>query len=184
MELLESIERINKRLRDQYGIEDTGESTWRVVFSEDEIEKKLSNFTDEGFELLTPIVVERPKYRQWINQKYVLERATPVLNERDRVILDKKYSYEPVWVFEDNHGKPLPPKWEAIVVIINTIHKNAAQAVGVKYKDPESNKDEALEQKEIRLQKLQEDLFGNETEVGDALAHKQAIVVPGPKSIQ
>lgn len=38
--------------------------------------------------------------------------------------------------------------------------------------------------KKMRVDALQQDLFGNETETGDALAHGDAIVVPGPGSIQ
>jgi hypothetical protein len=49
-------------------------------------------------------------------------------------------------------------------------------AVGAKYKDPESH--EPIAAKAERNAKIEEELFGNESYVGDALAHKQAVVVP------
>ena len=51
MELRESIESINKKLLEEYGTEFTTSPRFRVVFSEDQYEKRLTDFTDEGFEL-------------------------------------------------------------------------------------------------------------------------------------
>jgi hypothetical protein len=41
------------------------------------------------------------------------------------------------------------------------------------YIDPDNDQPE--EKREERLKKLQDDLFGNETSVGDALAHRQGV---------
>ncbi len=173
---MESIEMLNERLLNNYGKFEFV-PLWRVVYSDDQFEKRLSWFTDEGFQLLTPVMKELPKYKQWIHNKYLLERAMPVpmINEQE---LTGKISYEPVWVFEDGHGNPLPPKWEVIQLVIHSVYQASAMSVGAKYKDPENDPNEALEIKNQRIIKLEEELFGNESEVGDALKYRQGVVVP------
>jgi len=176
---LERIETINQRLKENYGLFDvTNHPIWRVVWSEDELEKRWVQHTAEGLDLLTPRVEERPKYRQWIQSKYVLERLTvyPDFVNRDTV---EKLTYEPVWVFEDNKGNALPPKWQAIYVIIEQIHTQAKKTMGVKYQDP--NVVDPKDAKEKQLQdviELERELFGNETDVGTSLAYKEGISVP------
>jgi len=177
MQYIEPVDKLNERLARDYGYFDGTMPQWRIVWSDDEFELRETNFTSEGFELLTPMVVELPKYRQWAPHKFILERALPIPQYVETDLISK-YSYEPVWVFEDINGNPLPPRWEAILLIIRSVYIAAAKSIGAKYKDPETEFDEAMEIRKQRLIKLEEDLFGNETTTGDALAHKQAIVVP------
>src|SRR6476646_3306382 len=113
----EPIEVINLRLKEVYSTAWNGNPIWRVVWSEDQFEKRLTKFTDGGIELLKAEVRELPKYRQWIHNKYVLERYVMVTDER----LTEKASYEPIHVFEDKNGNPLPPKWEACEWVIKTL---------------------------------------------------------------
>ena len=49
-----------------------------------------------------------------------------------------------------------------------------------KYKDPISglSQDDYIEMKAQEIQCLQDELFGNETDTGDALAHGEAVIVP------
>src|ERR1035437_5550442 len=105
MELRETIESINKKLKEEYGTEFGNSPRFRVVFSEDQYEKRMTDFTDEGFELITPEVRLLPKYKQWIREKYILERLIPVTGETDLVV---KVSYEPAWVFQNKKGDYLP----------------------------------------------------------------------------
>lgn len=174
MQLLEKIETINARLLENYGrFETTNYQLWRVVWSEDELEKRWVSHTREGLDLLQPRVEERPKYRQWVQSKYILERLTvyPDFVKRDIV---EPLTYEPVWVFEDNKGNALPPKWEAIFLIIEQVHNQAKKTVGVKYKDPDMDPDKKLED----IIRLEEELFGNESDVGTSLSYKEGISVP------
>jgi hypothetical protein len=177
---MESVKILNERLSRDYGYFDGTMPQWRIVWSEDQLEKRRITHTKEGFELLNVLVQEVPKYRQWIHNKYILERALPIpaLVETDLV---NKFSYEPVWTFEDKDGEPLPPRWDVITIVIESIYRAAAASIGAKYKNPdedEKDPDVAIEAKKKRLDLLQEELFGNETETGDALAHKQGIIVP------
>ena len=171
MELIESIEQINSSLVREFGKEFNGEPRFRVVFSEDQYEKRLTDFTDFGFKLLVPEVRVLPKYH-YIHQRYVLERLIPVLGETDLVT---NISYEPAWVFQDSDGNYLPPRFDACRFVIETIYSQLnSDGMYTKYKDP-------LDDAEIRKQRIldtEKELFGNETPVGDALAHKYGVVVP------
>jgi hypothetical protein len=168
----EDLRLINRRLLDCYGRTENLPN-FRLVWSDDEFERRRITHTPEGLALLVPVVQEVPKYKQWIHAKYVLERLTvvPQIAESDLV---EKLSYEPIWVFEDAAGRALNPVWSAIIFVLEQLSYNVAHAGMTKYPD----KGETVEEKELRLKELQRELFGNETDTGDALAHKEGIVVP------
>lgn len=180
MELTEPIESINKQLIEEFGIDSiTGRAMWRVVWSEDQFEKRKMEVTDEGLQLLHPEVREVPKYRQWVKERFVLENLTiiPVINQDE--LPTSKYSYEPIWIFETQAGVYLPPKFEAAKLVVDAVYIAKGRTDFVRYKDPDSDTEEAKENHKKRVDGLVADLFGNETETGDALAHGEAIVVPG-----
>src|SRR3990167_6442773 len=115
MELAESVERINKSLIDIFGKDTiTGIAIWRVVYSENEFEKRFGTYNDispAGIFLRTVTEVrEVPKYRQWVQYKYILERLTLIPEISADDLPTPKLSYEPLWVFEDKFGNYLPPK--------------------------------------------------------------------------
>jgi hypothetical protein len=175
----EKVETINRRLHDHYGeTESRGErlANFRIVFSEDQFEMRRTTHTDEGFELIRPEVRLLPKYRQWIHRKYVLERLTvvPYINEAE--LPDSKLSYEPIWVFEDRLGQAITPVWAVAKLVVDGIHK-AMENAGVYTKYPDKN--ETKEQVEHRLKTIEDSLFENESDVGDALATKNAISMAG-----
>lgn len=185
MELTEPVEKINQQLSDRFGIDTiTGLPMWRVVFSDDQFERRLGTYDDYtpgGLYIRTVIEVRTvPKYRQWIHHKYVLESLVliPEMNQKD--LPATKMSYEPIYVFQTDKGDYLPPKMNACEFVIQTI--NAVKGIGKVniYKDPEAglSSKELLAQKNERINKLQEELFGNETDISDSLAHSEGIVVP------
>jgi len=170
---------INRKLSDTYGkFDTTDKAVWRIVWSEDQVEKRWMTHTREGFELQQPEVQEVPKYRQWIQEKYVLERivAIPEFVENELV---EQISYEPVWVFEDKTGKPLPPIWPAVHLIVEQVYKQAAKVTGAKYKDPEVVDPKMTKEDQLaRVDRLVKEMFGDETDTGDALAYKEGVTVP------
>lgn len=176
---IEPLEVINRRLVDHYGAtEERGVSrpNFRIVWSEDQMEMRRTEFTDEGFQLLVPEVRNLPKYRQWVKEKWVLERLTvvPFINEAD--LPASKLSYEPIWVFEDAKGRALPPAWVIAQFVVDGIHQAMEQAgVYTKYKD----KNETPEEKRLRLKAIEDEMFANETRTGDSLAHKEGISMVG-----
>lgn len=178
--LPEPLEVLNRRLEEIYGKYLDGKPMFRVVWSEDQMEHRLMTTTKDGFQLLEPVIEEVPKYRQWVQEKYILEGLQEVPSFQQKEI-GAKISYESIWVFEDKRGFPLPPIWSAIQLILETMRANI-EGRGAKYEDSLrelSDPKIAHEVKEQRLKKLEEELFGNETSLGDDLAHKVAIVVPG-----
>lgn len=178
MELTESIESINKQLVDLFGIDTiTGQSMFRIVWSEDQFEKRLTDCTDKGIVLPYPEVRLLPKYRQWVQEKYVLERLVliPEINKDD--LPTSKLSYEPLWVFMDENGFPLPPTLWAAKFCVDAVYAALGKKSMAKYIDEEAKN--PIEYREARVNKLQSELFGNETSVGDALAYKSGVGYTG-----
>lgn len=182
---LERVESINRQLKESFGIDTaSGEPIWRVVWSEDQFEYRLgtySDYTEGGIYLRTVTEVRYvPKYRQWIPEKYVLERLVVIPGPSVAELPAVKTTYEPIHIFEDANRNPLPPRFDACEFVIHLVYKAQGISSVGKYKDPMAGLDtkELIEAKNAELQKLQDDLFGNETDTGDALAHKEAIIVP------
>lgn len=169
---------LNRRLVDKYGvIED--KPYFRLRWSEDLLEKRWMTHTNEGFELLNPEVREVKKYGHYIRDRYVLEglNAVPFFGQGDDRI--EQVTYEPVFVFEDKHGNYLPPRWDVIWFVLENLRNCQEHNTGtVKYRDPESTPEEAAEAKLQRLKAIEEYLWGNETQVTDALTYGQGVVVP------
>lgn len=172
MELSESIEYINKRLVAEFGLEWDGQPRWRVVFSDDQFELRWTNFSDSGMELINPEVRMLPKYKQYIRERYILERLVPVVQPSDLV---SKISYEPAWTFMDDNGKYLPPYFEGCKFVIESVYsKIEKKGTHVRYRDP--SKDPG--HKERELSKIERDLFGNETSTTDSLHAREGVVNP------
>lgn len=189
MELTESIESINNQLIELFGIDTvTGDPIWRVVFSEDQFEKRYGEYTDytsSGLYLSTVREVrEVPKYRQWIREKYVLERLVVIPLTDMPELPTTKISYEPIFVFEGINDNYLPPKLDVAKFVIDSIYaaqygtKNLAR-----YKDPETDQEAHLEIRKKEIEGIMEYLYGDESNLmGQTLSRNQgggeAVVVP------
>lgn len=172
MLLLEPIDVINKRLEDHFGKFENGEANYRVSWAEDQVEKKITKESSGGILLMFPEVHEVKKY-SYIKNKYILEQLTPVPSGAG---LTTKLSYECIWTFQNIHGEPVAPKWEAIYILITTIQEKMieAQKPYALYKQPmeQSNTAEGIA---YRASKLQELLYGNETPLTDSLGMDSAV---------
>ena len=171
---MEQIQTLNERLEERYGKADNSAPNWRIVFSEEIVEKRLGTFDDftrEGVYLRTVTEFrEVPKYKQWIHNKWILERLTVVPYFQQEELLTK-LSYEPIWVFEDSRGNPLPPVWDAIELIIRSVYHSMTASKYPKYHDTSGSPEERLN----RIQDLEEALWGNESTISDALAYREGI---------
>jgi hypothetical protein len=173
---MESIETLNQRLIDHFGKDsDTNRPMFRIVWSDEQTEKRLVDMTEHGVQMLFPEVRELMKY-PYIKHLYVLERLVVVPFENNDELLGKKLSYEPLWVYCDDNRNPIPPIWDATKFIIDTLYAALGKKSLAKYIDDEKNTTE--EGRHQRIKELQLELFGNETETSDALRYKQGIVVP------
>ena len=133
--MAEKIETVNDYLRDNFGIDtDDSEPIFRVVWSNDQYEKRETKYTDTGIELLHSEVRLLPKY-QWIKDMYVLERRVivPELNIKELAALKK--SYEPLWVFVGADGFPVPPTISGCKFVIDTLYAYLGKQSMAKYKD-------------------------------------------------
>lgn len=176
MELTEPILDINRHLVNYFGIDTvSGLPMFRVVYSEDQYEKRLTKYSDGGIELLHAEVRLLPKYKQWIQNKYLIERLVVVPDVNVAELAAQKLSYEPIYVFEDAQGNYLPPKTNGCKFVIDTMYAAMGKSSLVKYVDDEATDPDF---KEKRVRELQAELFGNETEVGTALAHGYGVTVP------
>lgn len=168
---------INNQLRSRYGIStDDKRSIIRLVWSNDQLENRKSKFTPEGIELLHARVMEFQKYGIiGVVDRWVLERLV-VVPEFQQDEIGVKTSYEPIWVFQDKDGNPLPPRLDACLLIVNSLYA----ALGKKSLRNYIDENDTPEAKEARVKRLEEELFGNETKTTDALAHGTGISQSGP----
>jgi hypothetical protein len=165
---MEKVESLNRQLTDEYGLDSsTGRSIFRIVWANDQLEKRLTDTLDSGIQLLYPIVREVKKY-SYLKDLWVLERLVVVPDINQSELPTSKLSYEPVWAYRD-----APPDWMGTKFIVDTLYAALGKKSMAKYVEPASAQD-----REKRISKLQEELFGNETEVTDALTYKEGIVVP------
>lgn len=169
----ESIEFINERLKDNFGIDTlTGLPIWRVVWTTDQLEKRLSKITETGIELLHPKVIEMKKYIPSLQNRYVLEQLVVVPEFQQKEILTA-VSYEPMFFFEDKNNNPQPVFYRICEFIIYSIlFAKGETGTLAKYKDDPD------EERQKELDKMLELFFGNETAVTDALQVREGIVVP------
>jgi hypothetical protein len=188
MELAEPIESINNQLRSLFGLDSmTGRAMFRVVWSEDQYEMRKTDRTDTGIQLLTPIVKELPKYKQWITEKYVLERLVIIPESNQDELPTSKLSYEPLWVFKTKDNGYVPPTLWACKFIIDTLYAALGKQSLVKYVDEESKHPQ--ETKEKRISKLEEELFGDEsfllgrTITGEASAMPQSYKIAQKENV-
>ena len=166
IQLPSDVKVINDRLKDYFGKFEDGSPNFRVVWSDNEQEKRKTSQTESGFSLASPIVQTVPKY-SYIKERFILERIVPIPVQH-ATELTTKLSYEPIWVFETSSGDALPVNWEVVNILIRTLLDQQIYKKGP-YKIPEGEGN-TTEELNHRASKLEEVLYGNETSVGDALA--------------
>lgn len=173
---METLEALNKRLSDNYGLFEDGRPNYRIVWSDDQVEKRFGTFpkyTESGIFLGNTTEVREVLKYPYLAHQFVLEKLMPVPNLNVEE-LGLRLSYEPLWGFRDRFGNPVKPTWLGIEFLITTIRENSQKHNGVKYPTPELEL-QTLEAQFERQKLLEEELFGNETPVGDALKWDSAV---------
>lgn len=163
MELTEPIESINRQLVDIFGLDtESGLPIFRIAATWDQFEKRLCSYSPEGFQLLYPQVREVYKYAQNdpdYRDKYVLERLVVVPAMQTEEIPTSIKSYEPLYFFADRNNNPLPPKFEICKFMIDTLYAALGKKSLAKYVD----EDITPEAKQERINRLMEQLYGDES---------------------
>lgn len=155
---MESIESLNQRLSDHFGLDTTSNRPmFRIVWSNDQTEKRMVDTLDSGIHLLFPEIREVKKYSH-IKDFYVLERLVIIPEFQQKELAGLQVSYEPLWVFRDARNNPLPPKWEVAKIIVDTLYAALGKKSLAKYKE-----DVNPDIQEKRIAQIQEELFGDES---------------------
>ncbi len=109
---------INRRLRDNYGIDiASDQQKYRIVWSEDMLEKRRGLFTDyvPNTNILIRTVHEIRLVKKYqFEPQYVLEHLIPNVCNSE---INERLSYEPLWTFGDKRELV----WRAIELLIKFI---------------------------------------------------------------
>lgn len=174
------VDRINSQLINHFGIDtSTGKPMWKVVWSDDQLEMRKMDFNDNGVPLLYPEVREVKKFA-YIEHKWILVQLVAVPEVCQEELAGAKLSYECLFIFETETGQALPPNFEACQFVIDLVNATKGKGNLSKYKD---NSD-SPEVKEKRINKLCEELFGDENATTDALAYREGVGYTGPSKIE
>lgn len=166
------IKKLNRQLESHFGIDtESMRPMWRVSWSDDQYEKRMTDCTDGGIFLLTPEVRELPKY-QWIKAKWILENLVAVPDMHRNELAEIKVSYECIYAFPE--GKI--PSFEALKFLVDLIYSVKGKASMRKYVDPDA--DHPLEKQQQRVDRLMEELFGDESGLEGKTFRGEGIVVP------
>lgn len=176
---------LNKRLADHFGLYLDGQPNWRVVWSENQLEKRFGTYEDRTPEGLfirrVTEVREVPKYKQYIHNRYILERLLPVPSNDPEGAPVTKLTYEPLWVFEGSAGQPIPPTFEACKFIVDKV-VDAMAKPGVHAQYKETNDDVRREDK-AEFDHIHEALFGSESSIADALHYGKGVFIDATKRL-
>ncbi len=172
------IELLNQLLLREYGDDLQGNPIWRVVWSNDQTETRITTALDSGVQLLFPEAQEKKKY-PWIKDRWILERlvVVPEIHKKELVV---PISYECMWKFQTPDGNyPLKPNFAAC----QWVHDLVMAAMGkkslkAKYVDPEY--ENPVEAKEARLKELCEALYGDESDLMLRTVTGEAVAYTGP----
>jgi hypothetical protein len=186
MELTEPVDSINKQITDLFGVDTvTGRPMYRISFSEDQYEKRLGTYDDytrEGIYLRTVTEVrEVPKYKQWIHDKYIIERLTVVPSINAEELPTSRLSYECIFVFENFKGEYLPPRIDVAKIVIDTLHAGMGKSNMARYKDDYSQYTEEARNK--RINEIMEYLW-DPSDYADAAIAGEGIAVPSTYEVK
>jgi len=173
---------INNQLREEFGIDtESTDPIWRISWSNDQFEHRLTDRTPEGLVMLSPQLSILPKY-QHVRDRWILERLVIVPDFQAFELGGKKVSYECVWKFEGRRKEPVPPMFPACQFIINLIFAAQGHRPMPKYIDPEST--EPIEEQKKRIDNLVEELFGDESNLLGMTVTGEAVAYTGPSKIE
>lgn len=175
-ELPAEIKKINRQLESHFGINtDDMRPMWRVSWSDDQFEKRMTDRTDTGIILLHPEVRELPKY-QWVKERWILERLTAVPESQIKELAGAKTSWECVWAFASKDTtQPVQPSFTACKFVIDLIHAASGEGSMAKYLNPEDSDPEAAAK---RVAAIELELFGDESGLLGKTFKGEGIVVP------
>lgn len=181
--LPQDIQDINEKLKRHFGVDtESGQPIWRVSWSNDQYEKRLTEYTDEGLKLLFPEVRELPKY-QWCRDRWIIERLVLIPDVHLGELPTQKKSYECMQYFEHfKTGDAIIPSFEACKFIVDTVYA-AMSKRGMRHYVEDLAK-ETPEKREERINKIQDELFGDESSLLGRTITGEAVAYTGEPKIE
>ncbi len=178
-----AVQQINRQLIEEYGIDsDGGGAIWRVSWSNDQYEKRLSTHSAKGIQLLHPEVINLPKY-QWIKDRWILERLCLVPDVNVGDLPTTRKSYECMWKFENAYTEEaLPPNYTVAKFVADTVYASLGKSSMAKYVDEEAKN--PIDSREQRIAKLTEELFGDESSLLGRTVTGEAVAYTGEPKIK
>ncbi len=180
-------ESINAQLVDSFGSDTlSGMPIWRVSWAPSQFEKRYGTWEDYGqggiFLRRVTEMREMCKYPH-LQEHYVLERLVLVPPHQQVELCGARISYEPIHPFWNNKMEPLPPNWEVCQIIVQTIYFRLGKGPDptAMYDDPEADGNNGLEAKKVRVAKILNSLYGNDTAVSDALTYGTGVFLDSTK---
>ncbi len=172
---MENVVLINKKLREIYGVSLDNKPKYRLVWSEDLIEKrigKVEKYTPNGIYLGTEDGVHELKKYSYLKDRYILETYDPAF--KANVELANSDGYEPLFVFQKN-GEYLKPYYWACEFIINTILGRGY----VKRTESMDSREELSKEEKERMEYF--DFLSQEgsSDLGQKFRYGEAIILPG-----
>ena len=118
------VEELNTRLAERYGKNLLGQPHFRLVWSEDVHEIRVGTFNEFYGHVFLRTIKGAKKCRKYnyINNRWILEvwKKFPPSSE-----MPEPDNYEPLYVFEDKNGQPLPVIWKVLEIVCwNFMHPN------------------------------------------------------------
>jgi hypothetical protein len=121
---------INQKLADTYGTDWLKQPLYRIIWSADQIEKRLGTFNDyiPGTNVFIRKVTEVRECRKYpgFDPQWCLEKL--FFNQHNDEILDNDTlnpstcTYEPLWMFGFENGRAKRPVWLAVQFLINKVN--------------------------------------------------------------
>lgn len=172
---MENVTLINKKLKELYGTALDRTPKYRVVWSEDLIEKRIGRidkYTANGIYLGSEDGIHEVKKYSYIKDRYILETYDPAFKANQE--LARSDGYEPIFVF-DKRGEYLKPYLWACEFIINAIlnRSNVKRTEKMDESDDRALMD--LEQAEYFDFLTQE----GTSPLGSRFSNKEAVILPG-----
>lgn len=181
-------EEFNRRLKEKMGVDTvTGLQMWRVSWAPDQYNKVLANFKDfspSGI-LIREVreVREVPKYPH-LNAIYILELLMGVPSVNSEMLPTGKLTYECMHPYMHViNGTYLPPHWTLTEWVIDCYESARGRSSLKRYLDPDADGNNGLDSAKIRYAKIIEGLYGNHTNVTDALHDKTGVFVDSTKRL-
>jgi hypothetical protein len=140
---METINKINQRLKDNYGADLDGNPHYRVVWSDTQLEIRRGYFPigNTGLINAEKETKEVKKY-PFIKSRWVLEKKCylPAIGELP-VSEMRGYSYEAIFTFESAQGQFLLPVWRAVEILVRASIDGPEQVFTSHTEDAEKQKE-------------------------------------------